>query len=194
MKRVLSVFVASLAIIALPAITFAGQAAGAQNKPAPSKTLTASGTVEKGAPDSLTVKGKTESWTFTIDKETSVTAKGATHKTLELKAEGKGTKLTDFVKAGVNQIAVEVYRWSDASYLEDQDMWRMSGIFRDAYLYSTASARIRDFTVRTELDANYRDATLQIKPDLVDYSHRSLSNWTVRAQLYDAKGNPVMFV
>ena len=108
MKRVLSVFVASLAIIALPAITFAGQAAGAQTKPAPSKTLTASGTVEKVATDSLTVKGKTESWTFTIDKETSVTAKGATHKTLELKAEGKGTKLTDFVKVG-DQVSVSYH-------------------------------------------------------------------------------------
>jgi hypothetical protein len=114
MKRVLSVFVASLAIIALPAITFAGQAAGgAQTKPetkapAPPKTLTASGAVEKVAPDSLTVKGKTESWTFTIDKETSVTAKGATHKTLELKAEGKGTKLTDFVKVG-DQVTVSYH-------------------------------------------------------------------------------------
>ena len=114
MKRVLGVFVASLAIIALPAIAFAGQATAApakpapQTKPAPSKTLTASGTVEKVATDSLTVKGKTESWTFTIDKETSVTAKGATHKTLELKAEGKGTKLTDFVKAG-DQVSVSYH-------------------------------------------------------------------------------------
>ena len=111
MKRVLSVFVASLAIIALPAITFAGQAQAKpapQTKPAPAKTLTASGTVEKVAPDSLTVKGKTESWTFTIDKDTSVTAKGATHKTLELKAEGKGTKLTDFVKTG-DQVTVSYH-------------------------------------------------------------------------------------
>ena len=111
MKRVLGVFVASLAIIALPAIAFAGQAQAKpapQTKPAPSKTLTASGTVEKVAPDSLTVKGKTESWTFTIDKDTSVTAKGATHKTLELKAEGKGTKLTDFVKNG-DQVTVSYH-------------------------------------------------------------------------------------
>jgi hypothetical protein len=95
MKRVFGVFVASLAILALPVLSAAGQA----QKP-PAKTLTAAGTVSKVAPDSLTVKGKTEEWTFTIDKETSVTAKGATTKTLELKAEGKGTKLTDFVKVG----------------------------------------------------------------------------------------------
>jgi beta-galactosidase len=99
--------------------------------------------------------------------------------------------LTDFVKPGMNQIAVEVYRWSDGSYLEDQDMWRMSGIFRGVYLYSTAAARIRDFTVRTELDADCRDATLQIKPELADYANRPLAGWTVRAQLFDAGGKPV---
>ncbi len=98
--------------------------------------------------------------------------------------------LTDFVKPGANQIAVEVYRWSDGSYLEDQDMWRMSGIYRGVYLYSTATARIRDFTVRTDLDADYRDATLQIKPELAARTC-SLSNWTVRAQLFDANKNPV---
>ena len=98
--------------------------------------------------------------------------------------------LTDFVKPGANQIAVEVYRWSDGSYLEDQDMWRMSGIFRGVYLYSTATARIRDFTVRTDLDSDYRDATLQIKPELWA-KNLSLSNWTVRAQLFDASGKKV---
>ncbi|MDR3457936.1 MAG: glycoside hydrolase family 2 TIM barrel-domain containing protein [Verrucomicrobiae bacterium] len=98
--------------------------------------------------------------------------------------------LTDFVHPGVNQLAVEVYRWSDGSYLEDQDMWRMSGIYRGVYLYSTAAARLRDFTVRTELDADYQDATLQIKPALAA-KNVSLANWTVRAQLYDADKNPV---
>jgi hypothetical protein len=97
MKRVFYVFVASLAILALPAITLADQAE--------KKVTTVMGTVTEVAPDSLTVKGKTESWKFTIDKETSVTAKGATTKTLELKREGKGTKLTDFVKAG-DQVTV----------------------------------------------------------------------------------------
>ncbi len=99
--------------------------------------------------------------------------------------------LTDFVKAGVNQIAVEVYRWSDGSYLEDQDMWRMSGIFRPVYLFSTAAARIRDFAVRTDLDAGYRDAILQIKPTLAAEKSLSLSNWTVRAQLFDPEGKAV---
>src|ERR1035437_3390111 len=99
--------------------------------------------------------------------------------------------LTDFVKPGVNQIAVEVYRWSDGSYLEDQDMWRMSGISRSVYLYSTAAARIRDFTVRPDLAADYREATLQIKPALAA-KNLSLSNWTVRAQLFSGTGVPLV--
>jgi len=99
--------------------------------------------------------------------------------------------LTDYLQPGTNHLAVEVYRWSDGSYLEDQDKWRMSGIFRPVYLYSTGDARIRDFAVRTELDSNCRDGTLQIKPDLAAYASRSLTNWTVRAQLYDADSQPV---
>ena len=84
------------------------------------------------------------------------------------------------------RLAVEVYRWSDGSYLEDQDMWRMSGIFRSVYLYSTANARIRDFTVRTAFDADHKTATLQIKPALAANEDLTLDKWTVRAQLFDA--------
>jgi beta-galactosidase len=98
--------------------------------------------------------------------------------------------LTGFLRNGDNQIAAQVFRWSDGSYLEDQDMWRLSGIFRGVYLYSTAAARIRDFAVRTELDSNYCDAALQIQPALEANGGLSLSNWTVRAQLFDTKGNP----
>jgi beta-galactosidase len=101
-------------------------------------------------------------------------------------------ELTDFLRPGPNQLAVEVYRWSDGSYLEDQDMWRMSGIFRPVYLYSTAAARIRDFAVRTEFDADYHAATLEIKPELAAKG-LSLTNWTVRAQLFDANQQAVPF-
>lgn len=99
--------------------------------------------------------------------------------------------LTDYLHSGANQLAVKVYRWSDGSYLEDQDIWRMSGIFRPVYLYSTAVARIRDFAVRTDLGAGYRDATLEIKPDLAAQKNLSLSNWTVQAQLFDENKQPV---
>ncbi len=100
-------------------------------------------------------------------------------------------EITPFIRPSANLIAVQVFRWSDGSYLEDQDLWRLSGIFRPVYLYSTAAARIRDFAVRTDLDSNYCDAVLEIKPELAAEKNFSLSNWSVRAQLFDGNGNPV---
>ena len=66
--------------------------------------------------------------------------------------------VTEYLADGPNMLAVEVYRWSDGSYLEDQDMFRLSGIFRDVYLWSRPAAHIRDFEVRADLDARYQDA------------------------------------
>ncbi|MDP0500843.1 MAG: glycoside hydrolase family 2 TIM barrel-domain containing protein [Verrucomicrobiota bacterium JB022] len=100
--------------------------------------------------------------------------------------------ITDYLQPGENSLAVEVYRWSDGSYLEDQDMWRFSGIFRSVYLYSTAAERIADFTVRTDLDEDYRDAKLQIQPELAAVEGVTLEGWTVQAQLYDAQGKQVL--
>lgn len=62
--------------------------------------------------------------------------------------------VTDFVKPGSNRLAVEVYRWSDGSYLEDQDMWRMSGIFRPVELWSRPSSFIKDYVIKAALSAD----------------------------------------
>ncbi|TWU27712.1 glycoside hydrolase family 2 TIM barrel-domain containing protein [Bythopirellula polymerisocia] len=94
-------------------------------------------------------------------------------------------EITDWLVAGRNQIAVQVYRWCDGSHLEDQDMWRLSGIFRDVFLYSTDSVRICDFAVRTELDDDYKGATLSIEPELDAGDTESLAGWTLQAQLFD---------
>ena len=74
--------------------------------------------------------------------------------------------VTPFLRPGENLLAVRVYRWSDGSYLEDQDFWRLSGIYRDVVLWSVPPVHLHDYTVRTDLDAGYRDATLQAS-DLV---------------------------
>ncbi len=63
--------------------------------------------------------------------------------------------ITDFVKPGKNQIAVQVFRWNDGSWVEDQDFWRLSGIYRDVYLWSTDKLHIRDFQVNTELERRF---------------------------------------
>lgn len=100
--------------------------------------------------------------------------------------------ITDYIKNGKNQVSVEVYRWSDGSYLEDQDMWRTSGIHRDVYIYSTSDVRISDFAVRTILDKNYENASLQIKPKLKSYNGNKLEGWNIEAQLYDAQNKPIL--
>jgi len=92
MNRLIGTLAIASAIALLPLAVQADQAK--------SKTIDAQGAVTAVAPDSLTVKGKTDSWTFTVDKDTIVTVKGATHKNLELKREGKASKLTEFVKVG----------------------------------------------------------------------------------------------
>ena len=70
--------------------------------------------------------------------------------------------VTDAVVPGENLLAVEVYRFTDGSYLECQDFWRMSGIFRDVVLWSTDPVHVADFRVVTDLDAQYEDATLKL--------------------------------
>lgn len=100
--------------------------------------------------------------------------------------------VTAMLRDGENTLAVEVYRWSDGSYLEDQDMWRLSGIFRDVLLVATPRARIRDLAVRTELDDQYRDAELIIEPQLAGDGDANWEGWQVEAQLFDAAGQPVL--
>jgi beta-galactosidase len=73
-----------------------------------------------------------------------------------------------------NTLAVEVYRWSDGSYLEDQDFWHLSGIFRDVFLFSTGDLHIQDFWIQTDLDENYRNATLDMEVSIQNFSKDSL--------------------
>ena len=100
--------------------------------------------------------------------------------------------ITPFIKAGRNLVAAQVFRWSDASYLEDQDTWRLSGIYRDVYLFSTPQVHIADFAVRTDFDQDYRDATLMIRPRLRAFEGAKADGFTVEAQLYDAGNLPVL--
>ncbi|SEN12815.1 glycoside hydrolase family 2 TIM barrel-domain containing protein, partial [Hydrogenoanaerobacterium saccharovorans] len=89
-------------------------------------------------------------------------------------------------------IAVEVYRWSTGSFLENQDFIRLSGIFRDVFLYSKADVEIRDFFTSTDLDDNYRDATLNLSVDVRSLNKEvSADGYTVDASLYTIEGEPV---
>ncbi len=93
--------------------------------------------------------------------------------------------VTKFLKTGENQIAVEVYKYCDGSYLEDQDMWRFGGIHRDITLFHTPDITITDLTVRTLLDKNYENATLEIDPKLSVYGDANGKGYKVRATIKD---------
>lgn len=93
--------------------------------------------------------------------------------------------ITPYVRPGENLLAVRVYRWSDGSYLEDQDMWFLSGIFRDVYLFATPQIHVRDFWVRTELDAEYRDATLRLRVNVRNYGEQDVAGFALEAALFE---------
>jgi beta-galactosidase len=100
--------------------------------------------------------------------------------------------LTAYVHPGENSLAVRVYRWSDGSYLEDQDFWRLSGIYRDVYLWAAPPVHVRDFYVRTTFDADYRDATLTVRAAVRNHTARRVEGYRLEAALFDAGGRPVL--
>jgi beta-galactosidase len=99
--------------------------------------------------------------------------------------------ITGQLKPGKNLIAVENFRWCDGSYLEDQDFWRMSGIYRDVYLWSPPAMHLRDFQVETILDKDYRDAELKIVTPLRNGTSQA-GYGSVQAVLLDAQGRTAL--
>lgn len=101
-------------------------------------------------------------------------------------------RITPYLNAGVNTIALEVFKYSDGSYLEDADTWRLAGIHRSITLYATSSIRISDFGVRTLFDDDYEDAVIVIDPMLSVYGNEKGKGYTIEARLTDADGNDVL--
>ncbi|PTB33548.1 beta-galactosidase subunit alpha [Photobacterium phosphoreum] len=103
----------------------------------------------------------------------------------------KGSRLTAefdisaFVNSGKNLLSVRVMQWADSTYIEDQDMWWMAGIFRDVYLVGKEPVHVRDFTVRTDFDDDYQAATLSCKVDLENLSGNVVSDYSLDYALYD---------
>lgn len=95
--------------------------------------------------------------------------------------------LTPYLKKGTNKLAVMVMRWSDGSYVEDQDMWWLSGIFRDVFIISKPKLHIRDVHVTPSLDASYCDGILNIETLVSDKSE----DHKVKVQLFDDESNAV---
>lgn len=100
--------------------------------------------------------------------------------------------VTPYLKDGKNILSVQVIRWSDGSYLEDQDHWRMSGIQREVFLMAEPKLRLADFFVQTNLDKAYKDATLSIRPRFDNYTGDTVKGYELKAQLYDDRQHAVL--
>ena len=93
--------------------------------------------------------------------------------------------ITKYLQEGKNTLAIQIYRWSDASYIESQDMLRLSGIEREVYLYAAPEVHIRDFHVKADLDERYQDGLFNLSVDLINYKEATKREVTVTAQLFD---------
>jgi len=98
--------------------------------------------------------------------------------------------ITKYLKPGENLLAAEVYRWCDGSYMEDQDFWRLSGIYRDVTLMSRAPLHIRDYFAEPELDKKFRNAKLNIRINARNLG-AATAKASVRATLIDDGGKTV---
>ncbi|BAV06737.1 beta-galactosidase [Filimonas lacunae] len=99
--------------------------------------------------------------------------------------------ITKYVKTGANSIAVEVYQYSSGTWLEDQDMWRLHGIFRNVTIWSSPQVHMRDFFVKQDLDSNYKNATVQVLVNTRNYGTDKGKEQAVSAVLYSKDGSIV---
>lgn len=96
--------------------------------------------------------------------------------------------ITEFVQQGDNLLALRLRRWSDASYLESQDMLRISGIERDVYLYATPKQHIFDFHAKPRLNKHFDKGTLELELDVKNYQKNN-AQLTAKFKLLDPKAN-----
>lgn len=101
--------------------------------------------------------------------------------------EASEFNITPYIRKGENEIAVEVYKYSDGSYLEDQDYWRFGGIQRSVTLFHTPDVRLRDFTVRTLPEDGYKDFLLQVDPLFSVYNGNRGTDYKLRVSVEDGK-------
>jgi beta-galactosidase len=98
--------------------------------------------------------------------------------------------ITAYLTKGKNLLALEVHKFSDGTYLEDQDCWRLGGINRSVYLYSTAQTRILDFFAHPDLDSDYRHGIFSLDLKLKNYSN-SNNNCIVEVKILDLNGKQI---
>jgi beta-galactosidase len=101
--------------------------------------------------------------------------------------------ITKYIKPGQkNLIAFQVYRWSDGTYIEDQDMWRLAGVNRDVFLYARNPVHIRDLQITPDLTDNYKNGQLNISLDFLNNNDRTLKDCNASFELLDASGKSIL--
>jgi beta-galactosidase len=100
--------------------------------------------------------------------------------------------ITPYLQDGENVLSVWVIRWSDGSFLEDQDQWRLSGIHREVMLKAEPKLRIGDFFYQTKLDKEYTNAVLSIRPRIENLTGKAMNGYVLKAQLFDKNNHPVL--
>lgn len=110
---------------------------------------------------------------------------------------GKDSKLasefdiTDYVSAGKNQIAMEVRRWTDGSFLEAQDMWRLSGITRDCYVYARPKVHLYDIDAKTGLSNGYTDGKLDLLVQIWNETDENKGNYQLETAIFNDKNQKI---
>lgn len=100
--------------------------------------------------------------------------------------------ITNYIKQGENVLAVEVYKWTDGSYLEDQDMFRVMGIHRDVYLYAVPKLHVRDYFLKSAFNGDdYSSATFSVDAGIRNYNSKQSEKSTIEVQLIDPSGKMV---
>ena len=99
-----------------------------------------------------------------------------------------GFRVTDFLHSGKNVVAVEVYRFSDASYLEDQDMWRLSGIHRDVVLYAVPAVHVRDFTAAPTLSDDFTTGAVDLSASIRRLGTADARGYVLEASIHGPDG------
>lgn len=94
--------------------------------------------------------------------------------------------ITEYIRRGENVLAAQVIRWSDGSYIEDQDMWWLSGIYRDVYLFSRSQTHIRDVFVQASLTNNYQDGKLEVRAQIRNWGDNPHQGLKLEGRLYDS--------
>jgi beta-galactosidase len=100
--------------------------------------------------------------------------------------------ITQYLKAGENQLAVQVFRWHDGSYLEDQDFWRLSGLDRDVYLYSVPKQTVWDFFTHADLDPTYKNGQFSAEVTLRNFAASAGTPGKLTVEILDAAGKTVL--